>query len=74
MTDSELNDVLFDSSLKLLGGISPAMSTDFSGLIEMSLIFGSALALAIAELISLRRAQRRDDERVRHDRANARES
>lgn len=50
------------------------MSTDFSGLIEMSLIFGSALALAIAELISLRRAQRRDDERVRHDRANARES
>jgi hypothetical protein len=50
------------------------MSAQFSGLIEMSLVFGIGLALAVAELISLRRAQRRDDEKERRRRADIRES
>jgi len=68
---SSPDDVPLASPLKLPGETSPAMSTDFSGLIEMSLVFGIVLVLAIAELISLRRTQRRDDEPARQDRADS---
>ncbi len=36
-----------------------------SGLIEMSLVFGAALLVAIVELMMLRRARRRDDQQAR---------
>ena len=38
------------------------------GVIELAFVFGVVLALAVWELIRVRRAMRRDDEGRRHDR------
>lgn len=42
-----------------------AMQTSIAGLLELSLVFGSVLALLIWELVSVRRSQRRDEEQAR---------
>ncbi|MGQ0619247.1 MAG: hypothetical protein ACT4QA_04895 [Panacagrimonas sp.] len=47
------------------------MDTQLAGILELSLVFGSLLLFLIWELVSLRRSQRRDEEK---ERATGRES
>lgn len=51
------------------------MDPDLAGLLELSLVFGSVLALLIWELVSLRRSQKKDEvERRKADEEARREA